>query len=569
MPALRNIGLGLVVLLGLVFVGIQIPATTGVAAHATSAGKVIATGTSLSSPARFSAVNENWLGWDENTGTYPTHAAILDGLEQAKAAGFTVVRSQTLGVSTGQPDSLEPSYGVWNSAAFGSIDYTLEVASSLGLKVIIPLTDEWRYAQGGHWNFVHWAYQNGVPGVTDTLSNLSSTTGNNGTEKTAEQQFYSNPTIVGYFESYITHLLTHVNPYTGVEIADDPAVLAFESGNELFDSAASQGCSGCAGWTDTIARYVKGLAPHALFIDGSVASGLGVANANGLTSKYVDWIDAHYYGNYETVGQLSSDAAEAAANGKYLYVGEYDWTGANVALSTWLSAIEADGSVVGDSPWDELPVIAGTPECHSDGFSFSNPASSNCPDTPSQAVQTAALALWASHSAVMAGTNLIDSSAVQEANVTSLTVNDAYGTVPTLSSGPTGGTEATAAGGGPFWIYPPTVSTGAAVIPGQSYTVTATLAANSTNQVLNQVEAALAWQTSNGVWLGTSAGPVVSILPTQGAATVLATATATAPANAAYAIPSLQTSQTAAPGDTLTITGFDISTTGDLPAGSS
>jgi hypothetical protein len=542
-------------------IGIVILVTAALAVPAARASSTSALSTSTSSPARFAGVNENWLGWDENTGTYPTDAAILDGLEQAKAAGFTVIRSQTLGVSTGQPDSLEPSYDVWNAAAFGSIDYTLAVASSLGLKVIIPLTDEWRYAQGGHWNFVHWAYENGVPGVTDTLSNASLTTANNATEKAAEQQFYSNTTIIGYFESYINHLLTHVNPYTGVEIADDPAVLAFESGNELFDSAASQGCSGCAGWTNTIAEYVKGLAPKALFIDGSVASGLGAANANGLTSKYVDWIDAHYYGSYESVSQLDSDAAVAQANGKYLYVGEYDWTGANVALSTWLSAIEANSDIIGDSPWDELPLIGTMPECHTDGFSFTSPASSGCPDTESLAVQSAALDLWALHSTIMAGTNLIDSSALQEANVSSLTANDAYGTVPTLASNPNGGTVVTATGGGPFWIYPPTVASGAPVTPGQSYTITATVAAGSTNQALNQVEAALGWQTSDGSWLGTSAGPAVSVISTDGTTTTVS-ATATAPATAAYAIPSLQTSQNAATGDSLTITGFAITPTG-------
>lgn len=47
------------------------------------------------------------------------------------------------------------------------------------------------------------------------------------------QQFYNNRTIVQDFKDYIEHLITHVNPYTGLTYAQDPTIFAYETGNEL------------------------------------------------------------------------------------------------------------------------------------------------------------------------------------------------------------------------------------------------------------------------------------------------------------------------------------------------
>jgi hypothetical protein len=524
---------------------------------------VLAMGTAATaspSVGRFAATNMNWLGWDSSTGTYPTHAEIDAGLAEAKAEGFTVIRAQTLGVSVGRPDSIEPSLGVFNNAAFDPIDYTIMRAQALGLSLIIPLTDEWRYTQGGHWQFVHWAYLNGVPGVQDTLSDLSQTTGNNGVEKAREQQFYTNPTIVGYFDNYVQHLLTHVNAYTGVTIGDSPSVLAFESGNELFDSAASQGCA-CSNWTENLAVYVKSLSRSGmLFIDGSASSGLGVANANGLTAPAVDWIDAHYYGSYETPANLAADAAVAQAHNKELFVGEYDWLGDTTPLSTWLSAIGSTPDVIGDAPWDELPLVNGVPECFSDGYGFYYPATaSGCPDTPSQSTQAAALSLWAQHAVTMAGStpggsaNLIASSALQQAAPSSLVVGTANGSAPSLACA---GTLVMATSATQFWVYGGSPSAGAPVSPGQTYTVRVTVSRGAQNASLTSATPALSWSNGSGNWVSTSSGSVVA-LPSDGSSTVL-TLTATAPASAAFALPQVQTSQSATVGDSLVISGFTI-----------
>ncbi len=57
--------------------------------------------------------------------------------------GATLIRSQTLGVSTGNPLSIMPSLGTWNEEAFESIDWAVWQARQHGLRIIAPLTDNY------------------------------------------------------------------------------------------------------------------------------------------------------------------------------------------------------------------------------------------------------------------------------------------------------------------------------------------------------------------------------------------------------------------------------------------
>lgn len=49
----------------------------------------------------------------------------------------TTVRGHTLGISVGNPLSVEPSLDVFNDAAYESIDFAITVARVYGIKVRI------------------------------------------------------------------------------------------------------------------------------------------------------------------------------------------------------------------------------------------------------------------------------------------------------------------------------------------------------------------------------------------------------------------------------------------------
>jgi mannan endo-1,4-beta-mannosidase len=57
--------------------------------------------------------------------------------------GAHLIRSQTLGVSVGNPLSLMPTLGAYNEAAFASMDWAVFQARQHGLRIMAPLTDDY------------------------------------------------------------------------------------------------------------------------------------------------------------------------------------------------------------------------------------------------------------------------------------------------------------------------------------------------------------------------------------------------------------------------------------------
>lgn len=99
---------------------------------------------------RWGGCNMYWLGLDENVGGvhYPTKFRIVDALTTAAGMGMTAVRSHSVGISTGNPLSFEPSLNVFNDSALDAADYAVYVAVQLGIRLIVPLTDNYHYYHG-------------------------------------------------------------------------------------------------------------------------------------------------------------------------------------------------------------------------------------------------------------------------------------------------------------------------------------------------------------------------------------------------------------------------------------
>lgn len=279
---------------------------------------------------RFSGANIYWLGLDENVGgiAYPTRFRVDDALETAKAMGVTVIRSHTLGISTGTAASLEPSLDHFNDAAFDSIDYAVARAGQLGFHLVVPLTDNWHWYHGGRHDFTDWL---GLP----------------------EDAFYTDSRAVSAFERYIDHLLDHVNPYTGLAYKNDPTVLAFELGNELTGMNA--------GWVQTIASHLKKISP-----DHLVAAPWDSAD---YSASDVDVVDAHYYP--PSASAVTRDAADITGHGKVYLAGEYGWTSADSAL---YDTFASDQDVTGALFWSLFPHADDHGYVqHNDGFTLHFP----------------------------------------------------------------------------------------------------------------------------------------------------------------------------------------------------
>ncbi|GCE26125.1 hypothetical protein KDA_16090 [Dictyobacter alpinus] len=294
-------------------------------AHASVSGFVTRSGSQLKlngNTFRFAGSNIYWLGLDENVGgvNYPTQFRVDDGLTTAKEMGANVIRSHSLGISTGCSLCVEPSLGTFNQTALQHMDYAIKSAGDRDLRLILPLTDNWKYFHGGKHNFTDWR------GISD------------------ENQFYTNSTVIGDFEQYISTLLNHVNTYTGVAWKNDPTIMAWETGNEIMPPDS---------WTQTIANYIKGLDSNHLVLDGHS----GPADSE-LSLSNVDMYTEHYYPM--NVSEENRFAQKVANAGRVFYAGEYGWNGGD-SLSSFLSAIE-NNATSGDTFWSLFP--------HNDNYGY-------------------------------------------------------------------------------------------------------------------------------------------------------------------------------------------------------
>lgn len=333
---------------------------------------VVRDGTSLKLAGRpFTMVGPNmyWTGLDENVGgidpstpgtvDYPSYFRIRDGLTTAKAMGSTVVRAHTNGISTGNPKSLEPALGQFNSTAFAAMDYTVAEARKDGLRLIVPLTDNYRYYHGGRYDFLNW---------------LGLSTANDGA------LFYTDPQARAAYQAYIHRLLTHVNPLTGLAYRDDPTIMAWELGNELNGMTSE--------WIGANTRYLKRVAPRQLVAAGQ-QSGI---DSDVLTTPQVDISDSHYYP--PTKAGITADAATVTRAGKVYLAGEFATASAS---DTLLDQVAADPEVDGALFWSLFPHADhyGYVQ-HDDGYTVHYPG-----DTAAMRVQIEALTGFA---ATMTGT---------------------------------------------------------------------------------------------------------------------------------------------------------------------
>ena len=272
-------------------------------------------------PFRFSGANIYWLGLDENVDgvDYPTHFRVDDALATAQLMGATVVRAHTLGISVGCPRCIEPSPGNFNETALRYVDYAIMSAKKHNLRLIIPLVDNFHYYHGGKYVFTKWR------GLK------------------VENQFYSNSSVMGDFEDYISHLLNRVNSYTGIAYKNDPTILGWETGNGLVASSS---------WVETIAAYIKSVDQNHLVIDGNNGQSYGSSMfAGDLQLPDVDIYTGQYYPM--SVSALNAQAEKAQEANKVFIAEEYAWNndGGGDSLDRFLTDIETNYAIAGDMFW--------------------------------------------------------------------------------------------------------------------------------------------------------------------------------------------------------------------------
>lgn len=237
-------------------------------------------------------IEDNMPFTETNAWRLPDAFELQDALATVQQMGGTVVRTYSIPVWRGDDPPAESSYllGVdqYNENAFRTFDLALKLANENGVRLIIPLVNNWKW-QGGRGEYA---------GFRGKLAD----------------DFWTDPQLIADFERTIRFVLLRTNTLTGVRYCDDKAILCWETGNELQCPHS---------WTHEIARYIKSIDRNHLVMDG--VNG-GLLRPDSLTDPNVDIVTTHHYpGSWttRTFAQLIRENWEMAKGKKPYVVGEF------------------------------------------------------------------------------------------------------------------------------------------------------------------------------------------------------------------------------------------------------
>lgn len=226
----------------------------------------------------------------ESPWRWPDAFEIADALESTSQMGGRVVRTYVISVKReggdmgGHVHVLGP--GEFNEEAFRTLDLVLKIARDKGIRVLIPLVDNW------HW----WGGVRQYEGFSNK----------------PEGSFWSDPDVIADFKKTVAYVLNRRNSLTGVLYRDDPTILGWETGNEL-DATPE--------WTQEVAAYLKQIDPNHLVVDGCALHGVPVAS---LEDPNIDVVTTHHYPNVGNNDAKSVLEAVHLVDGKKAYfVGEF------------------------------------------------------------------------------------------------------------------------------------------------------------------------------------------------------------------------------------------------------
>lgn len=235
-------------------------------------------------------VEDNVPFAEENPWRLPDKFEINDALETLRQLGGTVTRSYVITVVKTNDLPGTPRHvlgpGRFNEEAFRMLDEVLATANRTGVRLIIPLVDNWVW-QGGRAEYA------GFRGKT-------------------KDEFWTDPQLIADFEQTIHFILTRTNTVTGIRYCDDKSVLCWETGNEIASPPA---------WTREIAHYIKSLDTNHLVMDGFNTARL---RPESLEIPDVDIVTTHHYpGNKQSFAELIHANAEMAKGKRPYIVGEF------------------------------------------------------------------------------------------------------------------------------------------------------------------------------------------------------------------------------------------------------
>jgi mannan endo-1,4-beta-mannosidase len=336
---------------------------------------------------------------------YKSRLMVDDVFADARGAGFNVLRTWGF-LDIGNQDGSnsvrgiqegiyfqywDPTQGrpVYNDGPTGleKLDYVLYSARQHGIRLVIPLTNNWNDF-GGMDQYVRWRdASNDGPSYHD--------------------DFYTDPVIRGWYKDWISHVLNRVNTLTGVAYKDDPTVMMWELGNEPRCLSAGAYPRGPNCTTQTLTAWADEMTRHIKSVDTNHLAGVGDEGFFCVDPAHTDWtrncgegvdtvafaklpaVDVMSFHIYPTAWSkdyawtldwIRDHVKEADKAGKPAFWGEFGWSDKatrNPVYKAWtdlfdnlggdgwlywiLSGIQDDGTLYPD--YDGFTVYCPSPVC--------------------------------------------------------------------------------------------------------------------------------------------------------------------------------------------------------------
>jgi mannan endo-1,4-beta-mannosidase len=190
-------------------------------------------------PFRFGGTNNYYLH-------YKSHYMIDSVLNDADAMGLTVVRCWCFsdgpaGASANGGLAMQSEPGVFNEASFEAFDYAVYKAGTLGIRLVVALTNNW-----GDFG--------GIPQYATWFG-------------AQHDDFFRRADMKAAYRAWVRHVIGRRNRYTGLRYDAEPTVMTWELGNEPRCPSDKTGDT-LVSWADEMSRFVKRLAPRQLVTVG-------------------------------------------------------------------------------------------------------------------------------------------------------------------------------------------------------------------------------------------------------------------------------------------------------------
>lgn len=222
----------------------------------------------------------------------PDEFEIRDALTTIKELGGKVTRMYVLSVrKPGESKKIirhVEAPGVFNEEAFVALDKVLQVANEVGIRVIIPLVDNW----------IWW----GGPAEYAAFRNKS------------RELFWTDPQLISDFKKTVEFIVNRKNTFTGMLYKDDKALLGWETGNELQAPFT---------WTTEIAAYIKSLDKNHLVIEGVHST---ILSEQALNDPNIDVLSTHHYTSFDQTIKDIVRNKKFSEDKKPYFVGEFGLT---------------------------------------------------------------------------------------------------------------------------------------------------------------------------------------------------------------------------------------------------